>query len=166
MKIISACLCGINCKYNGKNNYHPLFAAMLKDQQLIPICPEEMGGLPTPRPPCEIRGGTGEQVLAGKARVISKEGHDFTAAFLKGAEETLKVAIDHGIPEAILQSRSPSCGCGCIYDGTFSSQLLEGDGVTAAFLRSQGIKVIDAADFLKQLGTAVWTDKQLKEFGF
>lgn len=148
MRLISACLCGINCKYNGKNNYNPLFEDMLKRQELIPICPEEMGGLSTPRSPCEIWGGTGEQVLAGEARVISIEGHDLTSAFLKGAEEVLKVAIDLGINEAIFQSRSPSCGCGQIYDGTFSSQLIKGDGVATALLRRHGITVTNEAEYL------------------
>ncbi|NLO22439.1 MAG: DUF523 domain-containing protein [Syntrophomonadaceae bacterium] len=151
MRLISACLCGINCKYNGKNNYNPVFEDMLKKEQLIPICPEKMGGLYAPRSPCEIWGGTGEQVLAGKARVISNEGRDLTAAFVKGAEKTLKVAIDLGIKEAIFQSRSPSCGCGYIYDGTFSSQLIKGDGVTTALLRRHGIKVINEADYLSNL---------------
>jgi len=150
MKIISACLCGINCKYNGKNNYNRIFQDMLIKEQVIPICPEQLGGLPTPRPPCEIKGGSGEEVLSGKARVINHEGCDLSDAFVKGAEETLKLALAQGIKEAILQSRSPSCGCGFIYDGTFSSQLIKGDGVTTALLRRHGIRVISEAEYLSR----------------
>ncbi len=150
MILISACLCGIDCKYNGKNNSHPVFEKMLADNKVLPVCPEEMGGLATPRPACEIIGGTGLDVLAGKARVISKDDQNLSEAFINGAEQVLKMAADQGIQEAILQSRSPSCGCGFIYDGTFSSQLIEGDGVTTALLRQHGIKVVNEADFLRR----------------
>ncbi len=148
MKLISACLCGINCKYNGKNNSNPVFEAMLSRNQVLPVCPEQMGGLPTPRPACEIIGGTGMDVLAGKARVKSDDARDLTEAFMKGAELVLEMAADKGIKEAIFQSRSPSCGCGYIYDGTFSSHLIKGDGVTAALLRKHGIQVVNETDFL------------------
>ncbi len=148
MKLISACLCGINCKYNGKNNSHPLFEAMLVRNEVLPVCPEQMGGLPTPRPACEIIGGTGLDVLQGKAQVISNDNRNLSEAFIKGAEEVLKLAAGKGIKEAVFQSRSPSCGCGHIYDGTFSTHLIEGDGVTTALLRQHGIKVINETEFL------------------
>ncbi len=148
MRLISACLCGINCKYNGKNNRHPIFQTMLESEEVLPVCPEQIGGLPTPRPACETIGGTGMDVLSGKARVMSEDGRDVTEAFVNGAELVLEIAADRGINEAIFQSRSPSCGCGYIYDGTFSSHLIKGDGVTTALLRKHGIQVINEADFL------------------
>ncbi len=149
MILISACLCGINCKYNGKNNSNPVFEAMLARSEVLPVCPEQLGGLPTPRPACEIVGGTGIEVLEGKARVISNDKQNLSDAFIKGAEEVLHIVKNAGIKGAIFQSRSPSCGCGHIYDGTFSSHLIPGDGVTSALLRKHGIKVINEADFLK-----------------
>ena len=148
MKLISACLCGINCKYNGKNNSDPVFEAMLARNEVLPVCPEQLGGLPTPRPACEIIGGTGIEVLAGKARVISNNKQNLSEAFIRGAEEVLRIATDAGIKEAIFQSRSPSCGCGHVYDGTFSAHLIPGDGVTTALLQKHGIKVENEANFL------------------
>jgi len=152
MKLISACLCGVNCKYNGKNNIHSIFSEMLCRNELLPVCPEQLGGMCTPRPACEIISGTGSNVLEGKARVIDENSKDVTSAFIKGAEETLKMAASAGIKEAIFQSRSPSCGCGQIYDGSFASHLIPGDGVTAALLIKNGINVVNDADFLRAHG--------------
>lgn len=149
IKLVSACLCGVNCKYNGKNNLNPVFLELLKMGRLLPVCPEQLGGLPTPRPATEIAGGTGKDIIEGRARVISEEGKDVTSYFLKGAQETLQIALQAEVTGAILQRRSPSCGVDKIYDGTFSQRLINGDGVTAALLKKHGIKVYNDQDFLK-----------------
>lgn len=151
MILISACLCGINCKYNGQNNTNPIFEKMLAEQKVLPVCPEQLGGLPTPRPACEITGGTGTDVLEGKARVMGIDRQDLTENFIRGAEETLRIAQNASITRAILQSRSPSCGCDRIYDGTFSSHLQDGDGVTTALLKKNGIQVIREEDYLNRM---------------
>ena len=148
MKLISACLCGINCKYNGGNNLNPYFLEMLRQEDLIPICPEQLGGLPTPRSACEVVGGTGDDVIIGHAQVFTRDGRDFTEFFLKGAQETLSIAAQADVDGAILQSRSPSCGHGKIYDGTFTGKLIDGDGVTTALLKKNGIKVWNDQDYL------------------
>ena len=146
MKLVSACLCGINCAWNGKSKVSPKILDLVKSGELIPVCPEQLGGLSTPRIPQEIQGGSGEDVLAGRCKVINKEGEDVTAKFMKGAEETLKIAKLTGSKEFIAKSKSPSCGCGTTYDGTFSGALIEGDGVTTALLKQNGIKVISNED--------------------
>ena len=143
MILLSACLGGDNCKYNGGNNYRPEWNNNLKKLEYLPVCPEIMGGLPVPRPPCEIKGGSGIDVLAGYARVIGAYGGDFTDYFLRGAYKTLLLAKNAGINTAVFKSRSPSCGSCKIYDGTFSSRLIGGDGVTAALLKLHNIKVVD-----------------------
>jgi uncharacterized protein YbbK (DUF523 family) len=150
MKIISACLCGIDCKYNGGNNYEARFKKLAENEPCLLVCPETIGGLPVPRYPCEILGGTGKDVIAGYAKVIDKNGHDLTDNFLEGAYQTLILAKSKGASCAILKSRSPSCGSGKIYNGTFKSELTKGDGVTAALLRMHGIKVLSNEDYLKE----------------
>jgi uncharacterized protein YbbK (DUF523 family) len=110
--------------------------ALLKKEILIPVCPEQLGGLPTPREPAEIREG----------KVITKSGKDVTENFKRGAEEVLKIAKLFGISEAIFKQGSPSCGCGRVYDGTFSGKIIEGDGITATLLKKRGIKVITEED--------------------
>lgn len=142
MIIVSACLCGIDCKYNGGNNKNEKVIEFLKDKEYRMICPEEMGGLPTPRIPSE-------EVFAsdGTMKVMSKEGKDVTAEFIKGAELSLKVAKECDTELAILKARSPSCGKGIIYDGTFSGNLTEGNGVTADLFIKSGIKVLSENDF-------------------
>lgn len=152
MIIISACLCGINCKYNGGNNIYPCFLHMYRNNEILAVCPEELGGLSTPRRPCEITGGSGKDVLTGSARVINDNGIDLTQNFIKGAHEVLQIARDNNAKLAILQDRSPSCGVGLIYDGTFGKKLIKGDGVTAALLKQNEITVINATDFLKDKG--------------
>lgn len=151
MKLISACLCGVNCKYNGANNSHSYYLELLKQGLLLPVCPEQLGGLPTPRSACEILGGSGSEVIQGKAMVINKDGEDLSSYFIKGAQECLQLAKQAGISEAILQRRSPSCGCSKIYDGTFSGKLIAGDGVTAALLKINGIKVWNDEDFKERV---------------
>ena len=130
--LVSACLLGENCKYSGGNNYSPAAAALAERFELIPVCPEQLGGLPTPRVPAERVGD----------RVLTRDAADVTDAYRLGAEKTLETALANGVKRAALQERSPSCGCGAIYDGTFSGRLVPGDGVTAALLREHGIEII------------------------
>lgn len=148
MKIlVSACLLGTNCKYSGGNNLTPQVTELKKKHEIIPVCPEELGGLQTPREPCEIQEGSGKEVLKGKALVLNKIGEDVTEQFIKGAKETLALAKQHCCPVAVLKARSPSCGCGIIYDGTFSGVLKEGNGVTAQLLLDNEIVVMTEKDF-------------------
>jgi uncharacterized protein YbbK (DUF523 family) len=137
--LISACLLGIPCAYDGQGRLIPELLALTSRGQVVPICPEVAGGLPIPRPTAEIAGGEGGDVLDGRARVVTIAGDDVTAAFLRGAERALAVAQQHGISVAILRQRSPSCGSACIYDGTHSGILRAGQGVTAALLRRHGV---------------------------
>ncbi|MEM3703283.1 MAG: DUF523 domain-containing protein [Candidatus Bathyarchaeia archaeon] len=132
MKLCSACLLGVKCRYNGKSAFNRKVIALLKTEVLIPVCPEQLGGLPTPREQAEIRG----------KRVITKSGKDVTENFLQGARQVLLLAKLFNVKEAILKQGSPSCGCGRIYDGTFSRKTIKGDGITAALLKKRSIKVI------------------------
>ena len=138
MILISACLLGRNVKYSGGNNLCPWLA---KYYNFIAICPECFGVLPIPRPPAEIQGGSGEEVLNGSAKVADKAGKDVTQNFISGAQKALAYAKKHNASCAILKARSPSCGCGMIYDGTFSGGKKAGNGVTAALFLQHGIKV-------------------------
>ena len=119
--LISACLLGRNCKYNGGNNYTPLVEALKARYDLVPVCPECFGGLPIPHEPSERVGD----------KVLSKSGKDVTEPFRRGAEKTLAAAIQQGVTRAVLKERSPSCGCGSIYDGTFTGTVVPGNGVAA-----------------------------------
>lgn len=141
MIIVSACLCGLNTRYDGENNFNEKVAKLLKQGKAIAVCPEQLGNLSTPRPPHEIQGGDGEAVINGIAKVVSIEGIDSTYNFIKGAEETLKIALDSHATIAILKAKSPSCGFEKIYDGTFSRNLIKGNGVTAELLKRNGIKI-------------------------
>lgn len=133
MKIlVSACLLGINCKYNQGNNDCPKVRKLMEEHELIPVCPEILGGLSTPRTPAEIR----------DHRVITEDGKDVTEKYERGAAETLKLAQLYHCKYAILKERSPSCGCGVVYDGTFSKRLIQGDGLTTRLLKQNGIQVI------------------------
>ena len=137
MKImVSACLLGQNCKYNGGNNYSEKVAKYLEGHEIIPVCPEVAGGLPTPRIQCEIVNGV----------VTNKDGESKDKEFRTGAELCLKKALEENIDLAILQSRSPSCGGKQIYDGSFLGKLIEGKGVFAQTLVDNGIKVLDLED--------------------
>jgi len=136
MKLCSACLLGIGCRYDGADKPNKKVIALLKKEILIPVCPEQLGGLPTPREPSEQKG----------KKVFSSSGKDVTANFKKGAKETLKLAKLFGVKKAIFKQRSSSCGCGQIYNGTFSKKVIKGDGVTAGLLKRNGIKVISEED--------------------
>ena len=132
MIFVSACLLGENCKYSGGNNRNEAVISFLNDKEYLAVCPERAGGLPAPRPPAEIRDG----------RVIDKEGKDVTAEFLLGAEKTLALAKKHRPELCILKANSPSCGCGEIYDGTFSGRKITGNGKTVDLLLKNGFSVI------------------------
>ena len=141
MILISACLLGRNVKYSGGNNLCPRLAKYYNTDDFIAICPECFGVLPIPRPPAEIQGGSGEDVLSGNATVADKNGKDVTQNFISGAQKALAYAKKHNANCAILKSRSPSCGCGMIYDGSFNGGKKAGNGVTAALFLQHGIKV-------------------------
>ncbi len=137
MKImVSACLLGRKCKYNGGDNFSEKVAVFVEGHEVIPVCPEVAGGLPVPRLSCEIVNGV----------VTDTEGKSRDKEFRVGAERCLQLAKEKEIDFAILQSRSPSCGVGRIYDGTFSGRLVEGSGVFAALLQENGFRIMDAAD--------------------
>ena len=142
MKLISACLLGIGCAWDGGGCENDGALELLKSEPLVPVCPEQLGGLPTPRTPQEIQGGSGEDVLDGRCRVLNRDGEDVTGQFIRGAEETLRVARVLGADGFIARSRSPSCGCSRIDDGSFSGKLVEGEGVTTALLRRNGFTII------------------------
>ena len=129
--LVSACLLGCRCRYDGASKKHPLVKRLAERHTLVPVCPEQLGGLPTPRPPAERRG----------ARVVTGAGTDVTEPYRRGAEETLRLCRVLGCEAAVLKERSPSCGCGEVYDGTFSGRLTAGDGVTAALLLGSGVPV-------------------------
>jgi len=139
VKIISACLLGIACRYDGGDCLHPAAAKLAREGGLLPVCPEQLGGLSTPRSPAEIHGGAGADVLGGAARVVNGEGHDVTAAFLQGAHQVAALCARLGVTEAWLKARSPSCGVGGVRSG---EALVAGDGVTAALLRQRGVRVV------------------------
>ena len=141
MKIlISACLLGACCRYDGASKPHPLAAALAARHTLVPVCPEQLGGLPTPRPPAERR----------DSGVVTRSG-DVTEQYRRGAEETLKLCNLLGCKAAVLKERSPSCGHGQVYDGTFSGTLTAGDGVTAELLAAHGIPVYGESQIEKLL---------------
>lgn len=148
MFIVSACLAGVKCKYNAKDNCEPKIQALLGREKVQLVCPEQLGGLTTPRPPAEIVSGSGEDVLSGKAKVVTKNGVDVTDSFVRGAKETLRIAQLSGAKGAILKEGSPSCGSSLIYDGTFQGVKQPGQGVTAALLRKEGLRVYSENDFL------------------
>jgi len=133
--LISACLLGAEVRHHGgaATIEHPILRRWREEGRIVGVCPEVAGGLQSPRPPAEIRGLT----------VVTREGLDVTNAFRTGADVAVRVARELGIRVAVLKSRSPSCGVGRIYDGTFSGRLVDGDGVTAAALRREGVQVFD-----------------------
>lgn len=141
--LVSACLLGERVRFDGagKLSAHPVLARWLREDRVVSVCPEVAGGLPVPRPAAEIRG----------RLVVARDGRDVTAAFARGAEEALRLAQEHGIVVAVLKAKSPSCGSGQVYDGTFTKTLVPGDGRTTALLRAHGVQVFselewDAAD--------------------
>lgn len=141
MYIISSCLAGISCRYDGESSENQYVIELVRQGKAMPVCPELLGGLPVPRVCCEII-----EDERGEQRIVSSEGRDFTREFALGAEKTLEIARIIGAKKAILKSKSPSCGCGLVYDGTFSGRLIEGNGLTAELLMENGIEVITESD--------------------
>jgi uncharacterized protein YbbK (DUF523 family) len=141
--LVSACLLGVACNHEGRGSWRAVMQDLEKRYRLVPVCPEVLGGLTTPRPAAEIQGGSGDgaDVLAGRAVVTNVAGGDVTAAYRRGAEEAVRIARAAGATRAVLKARSPSCGASAVYDGTFSRRLVPGQGVTAAALRAAGIEV-------------------------
>lgn len=146
MKMISACLIGCECRYDQKSCLNSDLEQLLREGKVIPVCPEQLGGLPTPRPPAEIVGGDGFDVLDGRARIVDQTGNDVTDEFLAGARQALKIAQTVGATSAILKENSPSCGSSFVYDGTFSGKKVTGAGLTAALFRRNGISVVSEMD--------------------
>ena len=138
--LISACLLGVPCRYDGASKPMPRIELLTERFVLVPVCPEQLGGLPTPRTPAERCGSC----------VLTRDGRDVTEYYLRGAQEALRIARITGCQTALLKAKSPSCGCGRIYDGTHTGTLTDGNGVTAALLMRNGISVCneDAMDSL------------------
>ena len=129
--LVSACLMGVGCRYDGKSNQLPQLEQLMKQHTCIPVCPEIFGGLPTPRVPAERQG----------SKIMTQDGQDVTQQFVRGTAEVLRLADLYHCKAALLKERSPSCGSGQIYDGTFTKTLTEGDGLTAEMLKRKGIAV-------------------------
>ncbi|GAT63191.1 DUF523 domain-containing protein [Paludibacter jiangxiensis] len=136
MKLCSACLLGLACRYNGESVPPEKVLRLAKEEVLIPVCPEQMGGLSTPRPAVELKNG----------RAVTADGEDVTENFEAGARQVLEIARLYGIDTIILKQRSPSCGCGQVYDGTFSGSVVPGNGITAKLLLENGVKVLTEED--------------------
>ncbi len=151
MIIVSACLLGLNTKYDGNSNAHTLLQEYSSSGKFIPVCPEQLGGLPTPRSPMEIVAGTGQDVLAGRCAVQGEQGEVVTLQFRQGATEVLKIVRILKVTAAILKERSPSCGVNHIYDGSFSHRRLSGQGVTAAILKEHNIPIYSEEDLTEEL---------------
>jgi uncharacterized protein YbbK (DUF523 family) len=147
MKLVSSCLMGLCTNWRGGASTRAALEKLLQSGEAVPFCPEQMGGLPTPRPPAEIQGGTGEDVLDGRARVMTQGGEDVTEHYLRGARETLKIAQAVAPELIVLKERSPSCGVRQIYDGTFSGITITGHGVTTALLLRNGFNVTSDEEY-------------------
>ncbi|MCK4667554.1 DUF523 domain-containing protein [Candidatus Dependentiae bacterium] len=141
MILVSACLAGQQCRYDGTSIPNDDIVNMVKTYRALPVCPEEYGGLPIPRFPSEIVGGDGFDVIDGGAWVIDKRGNNVTENYIEGAIKVLKLALSMEVKKVILKTNSPACGCGFIYDGTFRNRLKRGDGVCTALLKRNNIIV-------------------------
>jgi len=141
--LISACLLGVACNHEGRGSPRPVVDELARHYRLVPVCPEVLGGLPTPRAAAEVQGGDGADVIVGTgdARVVNIDGVDVTAAYRRGADAAVALARAVGAQRAVLKARSPSCGSSAVYDGSFSRRLVPGRGVTAAALAAAGLEV-------------------------
>lgn len=153
--VVSACLAGFFCRYDGKANTVPFIQELYRQKLVLPVCPECLGGLPIPRVPCEIQ----------QDRVISRLGNDCTHAYQKGAFLALQYALFYGAKMAVLKAKSPSCGVGRVYDGTFTKTLVPGDGIFTRLLKAHHFFVCTEKDnfmekFLQHAEAAILTDKQ------
>ncbi|PYE42400.1 DUF523 domain-containing protein [Paenibacillus barcinonensis] len=149
--LVSSCLAGVACRYNGTASLDEKIQELVEQEQAKMVCPELLGGFSTPREPAEIVGGTGADVLAGRAKVIEQGGADVTDLYIKGAYQTLEWARKLGVSCVVLKEFSPSCGTKMIYDGHFANQKVAGEGVTAALLRQEGYRVISEHELMEQL---------------
>ncbi len=150
--LVSACLLGEPVRHDGrgKAQSHAVLRRWQQEGRVVAACPEVLGGLPVPRPPAEITGdGDGGAVLDGRSRVVSNAGVDVTMAFANGAAMALHIVRQHDIRVAVLKARSPSCGKGAIYDGTFGGRIVAGDGVAAALLQRHGVQVFTEDEFAR-----------------
>jgi uncharacterized protein YbbK (DUF523 family) len=137
--LVSACLAGNACRYDGRHCLDPMIAEMVRTGRALALCPEKLGGMASPHPACELQAGTGEDVLDGHCRILDQAGADYTARYLAGSRRVLAVARKHHVREAWLKAKSPACGFGEIYNGRFSGELTPGNGVTAALLLRSGL---------------------------
>ncbi|MBS4955529.1 MAG: DUF523 domain-containing protein [Clostridium sp.] len=156
MYLISACLCGVNCKYNGLNNYNEICDKLFTSGKAILVCPEQLGGLPTPRIPSEIIGKSSNILNNNNDYVIDKNGNDVTPQFVKGAKETLQIAKKLNIKKAILKDGSPSCGVNYIYDGNFNGTKIKGMGLTAQLLKESSIDIISELELGGNINGNIW----------
>lgn len=140
--LVSSCLAGLEVRYKGTHSLNEKIRKLVEEGKAVMACPEVLGGLPTPREPAEIVGGSGEDVLDGKAKVIDKSGKDVTGFFIKGAYLTLEKAKEIKARTVVLKENSPSCGSSMIYNGKFNGEKIPGNGVTSALLKRNDIKVI------------------------
>ena len=139
--LVSACLVGVPCSYDARPRTMSGARELLTEKRIVPLCPEVLGGLGVPRERIEIQGGEGKDVLSGKARVVTESGLDVSSQLLEGVKIVVELVRALKIDEAILRARSPSCGFGEIYDGTFSGKLKKGNGVLAEALKREGVKI-------------------------
>lgn len=140
--LLSACLAGVPCTHDAQAKTRPWAVRLLAEGRAVLVCPEVAGGLPIPRPESEIQDGDGGNVLEGRSRVVSVDGDDVTEQYMAGARVAVREAHASGASAAVLKARSPSCGSGQIYDGSFSGSRRRGDGVTAAALKREGLQVV------------------------
>jgi len=146
MIIVSACLAGINCNYKGESKPNQKVIELIKKGKAIPICPEQLGGLTTPRSGARILTGIGEEVLDKKSKIITDNNVDVTEQYIKGAQETLRIVKNFNVTVVVLKQGSPSCGHGHTQGGLNSRELVTGNGVTVALLKRNGIKVYSEED--------------------
>lgn len=136
MIVVSACLAGFNCRYDGDNNENEKIVELVKKGEAIPVCPEQLGGLTTPRKPVELKEGS----------ALTKDGEDLTEEFMNGANQVLDICKKYHCKKAILKAKSPSCGSGLIHNGNFEKAFVKGNGITAQLLKDNGIHVISEND--------------------
>lgn len=149
--LVSSCLAGLACRYDGSHKLIDRISELVEQNKAVMVCPELLGGFSTPREPAEIKGGTGEDVLEGKAKVYTRSGEDVTELYVKGAYETLKLAKEIRASAVILKESSPSCGTRMIYDGTFNNRKVNGEGITSSLLRKEGFRVLSEEEWLENL---------------
>ncbi len=151
MILVSSCLAGLKVRYNGTHSLEVKIGQLVEENKALPVCPELLGGLATPREPAEIVGGGGEDVLDGTAKVIDKSGKDVTGFFIEGAYATLEIAQKYNATIVVLKENSPSCGSSSIYNGEFNGEKIAGNGVTSALLKRNGIEVMSEEQFVNFL---------------